>query len=492
MMSKTLFFNKKNIYYLISVLFLASLILISNLVAVFNNCLESYDFGLYQQAIFDIAGFESFNPYLSIRGLKIFNDHFMPAIYFAAPFVWLFNFHPASLILFEFSTVVLAFLFVFKLKPKASFLEKLTSVLLILLSKGLLTGLIFPIHPGVWSLPLWICIGYYLYEEKYKKVLLLSSFLFLFRESFPFTLFGLSLFFLFKKEYRFGVMSFLIMVLQIILIFKVRPLLLGEVYNYGGGFISELLTDPLNYLTEKWMSFNISVPIKIYYPFILPFFLIIKKECLRIKDVLEHPAFGLFLMTCPLIVLHFLANKFHYQYGTVFVAPLLAGIIFSPSFFKTTDDWKVSSLVIVLFISSASSTYTKFFKLGILSQTNKCKISPARRDATKYLKEEVEKVERGSTIFSTKRIVSSVMKPGLDISVPYSLFVKYKKSYDYLLVEKNYGGDLDSVYSKEKFERIINKCNKMVSKKIIHNDHFYFARGLFTKECFSELFWENR
>ena len=74
------------------------------------NCQNVIDFGIYQQAIYDIWTKFELNPYISVRHIKIFNDHFDPIVYLAAVFVGIVGQNPVSVILFESSYWVIDFL----------------------------------------------------------------------------------------------------------------------------------------------------------------------------------------------------------------------------------------------------------------------------------------------------------------------------------------------------------------------------------------------
>ena len=85
-------------------------LLASNIVGIIFNCIHATDFSIYQQGIYQIAKNLDLNPYVTNRGLHIFSDHFDPIIFLAAPWVKVFNYHPISLVLFEFG-IFLLFLF---------------------------------------------------------------------------------------------------------------------------------------------------------------------------------------------------------------------------------------------------------------------------------------------------------------------------------------------------------------------------------------------
>ncbi|MFN7684635.1 MAG: hypothetical protein ACK5QT_04395 [Oligoflexia bacterium] len=48
-------------------------------------CYNNFDLGIYSQALANIS-FADLNPWLSVRQIRIFNDHFDPVLVFFAPF----------------------------------------------------------------------------------------------------------------------------------------------------------------------------------------------------------------------------------------------------------------------------------------------------------------------------------------------------------------------------------------------------------------------
>ncbi len=139
-----------------------------------SGCIHASDFAIYQQAIFDIASGLSFNPYLSIRDLHIFNDHFDPVLILASPFAWIFNYSPVGLLIFEMlwfcGLLSFAWIKSTHMRPSA----RLSLVLCILFAKGLLSGLTFPIHPSTWAMLPSFLVAYFLCVKN-KKGLFLSA-----------------------------------------------------------------------------------------------------------------------------------------------------------------------------------------------------------------------------------------------------------------------------------------------------------------------------
>ena len=146
--------NKNLILKLVSS-FLLIIIVIANIKRAINGEFDVYDYGIFQQGIFELAQGD-INPFMSVRDLKLWNDHFMPVLFLAVPWVWLWDFSTFSMAIFEWLWFVAAVIIVFNLSKEKPFPVKVAAVLLILFAKGFLSGLHFAVHPGVWSGPIWI------------------------------------------------------------------------------------------------------------------------------------------------------------------------------------------------------------------------------------------------------------------------------------------------------------------------------------------------
>jgi hypothetical protein len=469
-------FPKKAIF-AIYLLIMVVLPLVTNLKLLAGNCLNATDFGIFEQAFFEISSGPSFNPYLTIRNLSFFNDHFLPITIPVAYLVRLFNYYPSSLIIIEWLFFISLFPFAFHYTRKNhSSSEQLVAFYMIIFSKGLLTGLEFPVHPAFWS-----GIGWFLLIKSIKKdetlmIVLSSIFLCLFRESFPFGIITLGIYYLlFKKFNRAGILisigSIWIGFVQVI-----RPKIFGEVYNYGGEFLSSLVNSPFSFLLQSAQNFEYAVPFKILYPFIIPLYFVYKKNHSRYS-----PLWATAFLLVPHFLLHFLANKFHFQYGTTFVAPLLALIIFEGGIKDLIKKPIPLFLTLILFFASSSSVYTKMVKTTLFNSSKKCVLTEEKLNLTKKLVDLTREIKPSEKIISTAGVIPRIMRPGMQI---YQ-FVKYSKpqpSYQYILLEKNNSGDIHPL-SNENVIEIEKRCHKHALHVLMENEYFYYAKGEFPLEC---------
>ena len=84
------------------ILFTTALLpLLLNIKSITYNCYSVNDFSVYQQAIYDILTLKEWNPYLTVRHINIFNDHFDPILYLAVFFTAIFGQGFQQLLIFE-------------------------------------------------------------------------------------------------------------------------------------------------------------------------------------------------------------------------------------------------------------------------------------------------------------------------------------------------------------------------------------------------------
>lgn len=272
------------------VIFALSILTFINIKGIWLNCFHATDFGIYQQAIYEIASTFDPNPYLTVRNIKIFNDHFDPIIYLAVPFVRLTNYSPISLILFELFWLLGVFIYVYKKSETTS--QWVLFSLLIILSKGVMTGFGFPIHPTTWSMLPAFVLAVKILEDDERWILFLSLSLMLFKEAFAFGIVGLAGYYLISKRLRMFFLLFLPALSNIVFVYFLRPYLMGDISSYagmvlGGGVVA---------IFKKLLDVDYKAFFKVFYPFFIPLFLIFRQK-LKHKDWLSRELGILFYIT---------------------------------------------------------------------------------------------------------------------------------------------------------------------------------------------------
>jgi len=474
--------NRQKTFLLPFILF-PLLVLLSNLKGIYYNCFHAIDFGIYQQALYELAHSGSLNPYMTIRDLNVFNDHFQPILFLTIPYIWLTGSSPFALIFWEWAWFVVALIAVifFKRKDQSSLEETLYLLGFVVFSKGFLSGMEFPIHPGTWVGASFLAVAYFLYKKNFKGVYLALLSTCLFRESFPFAFMGISLFYLMNKEWR----HFLIMlgtgVGLYILFYKVRPVFTGLLFDYSKIFTVPLSTDPIGFIIERARVFNYKTLFKISYPLLIPIYFIFKSEVKTQKEFFSHPFVGIIFMMAPLWGLHFLADKFGYHYGTGLMIPFVGGIVFS-SFYKSQQGNKgLLTLCLLLFIVSSSSIYTKMVKQLVSSQTKSCVMTADKCEKTKSLLEKVESIKSSELIMTTGRVAPRLIKPGRQV-FQIGMFSRVPESFDYLLIERH-PGDNKWPLSEGQIDKIQQNCQGHIQEILQQDEFYFFAKGSFQGHC---------
>ena len=457
------------------------LILWSNLKKITFHCFHVMDLGIFQEAIYRLGAGEGLNPFIHVRGINIFNDHFHPIIFLGAPFSWIFNWHPFSLIIFEWLWLVLLLgcVILFSQKENISIHRVGIMCLLVLLTKGILKGLEYPIHPATWSIVPIFLIFYFIRRDEFKPILLTSVFLCLFKESYPFAILGLSFYFLFKKSIKEFATLFLVSALFLIFIFKVKPMIIGESFGHGFDIISNLKMRPFAYLMDTVNQFEFVSFFKLLYPFFIPFF-ILSRSWKREKSISVYVAILSF--GTPLFLMHFFANKINFHYGAQFVAILLPFVLFDfvPLVFQRRKVLIISTLIFYL---SSASVYTKIFKSVFLDKVSQCRIDDGKIKSTEELSKVMNNIPKEEFVLSTGGVLPWFIHPDRRY-LQLSIFSKPQDFYRYLLIEKEKNG----VYplTRKAIDSILIKCKPYVDEVLFNDDYFIFQKGKFTEECLKQ------
>ena len=186
----------------------------------------------------------------------------------------------------------------------------------------------------------------------------------------------------------------------------------------------------------------------------------------------------------PHFFLHFLANRFHYQYGVAAVAPLLGFIIGSKILDRTLLRNKVLfTIITVLPILSGMSYYTKFTKKIFQTYSNGSYIFSnvyKEKDVVRRLLLDIPKDKK---IIGPSRTTATLYRPGMTNLYTVEAFLKRDKKYDFLF----YWKEQDYVFQGKRVAKksIMDQfCSKSIEDIIYESDVFYLAKGSFDKDCY--------
>ena len=449
--------------------------LLVNIRAIYFNCYNAADFSIYQQAIYDILTLRDANPFVSIRNIHIFNDHFDPIIYLAVVFTILFGQGFQQLLVFEwlfYAAVIFSVVYIFR-----SNIEKAIGYLFCLvLTKLFLFGLLYPIHPTTWACLPFFWLTYFIVKKKPLHIALTVPILCLFKESYAFAVFPLGVFYLFRKEYKLGASVCSVALFFILFELFFREALLGPIHGHGDGLLEPMIHRPIKFLMDIVADFNAMQFLKMFYPFFFCFLFYIKYEQKR-KMVFINSTLPVSLFFFPLLFLQIVRNDIHHHYGPQF-GGILFGLMVSLDMLRAFSK-KMFMLLIVVFASSSMGTYTRMFK-GLFSSDpfhGKCRVYSGKIEENSIIKSKIEEISRSKVILATGGIIPFIMVGGKAID-HYRSYSSVKKSYHYLLLERNGSGDSYPA-SFEEVQRVIDSCRELSEDIYIDNEHIFFAKGKF-------------
>ena len=469
----------KKIYLSVSivVLFFFALALWGNIQGIYANCWNVLDVGVYHQALMEIAAKGDLNPYLTARGIKIFNDHFDPIIFLAVPFYWVLGPHPWVPLLFEWLVVASCGLLVFFLAPGPLMIRWFWA-LSIFLCKALLGGLWFPIHPTTWSFIPILLLFWSIHQQKSGAIIASTFFLCLFKESFAFSLILLPIFFLWQRQWKIACYQW--MVIGLFLGFELggRKNLLGSIYGHGNSVWQSMLQNPGDQLHNAfWAVFNWQFW-SYFYPLSVPLFFLVRPLWEK-KNFFTDIAFAGLLFFVPLVGLHLLAQKIGYHYNLQFVAVIFAVLIFRPPLLDFFNSKRWVGVTMVLLILSSMGSYRKWWNLVVLQRHGRCEISAAKSAATRELRQLLAGIDlTQKKLMASGGVVPQLLAPN-NLIYHYGGYSQIQDSYDYLLLERHNSGNTWPLGAGQ-IEEIIRGLPGADLQILMDNQYYFLAKGKMT------------
>lgn len=424
------------------------------------------DFAIYHKAIIEIGSFNSFNPYLSLRDIQIFADHFDPFLILPALFSGLFNFSPLYSLTIEALFVFLLFLLIFKEYKKEALLDFSLLMSLVFFNRSLFSGLDYPIHPTLWSLP----ILYLTIQEIMGKGLLFSTGINFFKEVFCLFLLPAGVTgYLLEKEKRWlkliGIQAVFIGI-----IFIIRPAI-WKTFSYA--------VDPL----EGLKAFNFIDLLKMTAPSLL--LLLIVRKVLDFKKLLIFLSFYL-----PAVFLHMISGKSYYHYGVFLAYPLIFYVLSTYRLWRNKLHSKFKVGIILVGILISFNGLKKGFK-SLISNYHAYNHYKEHVLVLKKLKTKVNGLLPGSRILGSPGLMTYALTPGMGF-YQFGEYSKIENEIDYLLLDfRSYGQNFG--ISKEQLSQVRNQCNQYISETVFTERDIYLLKGPFPRECWfvNKSFWRN-
>lgn len=201
-------------------------------------CFNNYDLGIYAQAL-SLLSLDEQNPFLSTRGIRLFNDHFDPVLLLIAPFRELVR--PDLLaIRTEMISVLLASLAPLWLWKRGVVgkTPALVAFLLILFSPMTLRAVFFPAHPGTWSLAPLAWFFAFLSVDRPRPAIFMLLLVFACKEEYPVVGAGVAAALWFQGRKQLGQLIFVLSLIWALGVFVVRPIFLGKSDFYTSAMVA--------------------------------------------------------------------------------------------------------------------------------------------------------------------------------------------------------------------------------------------------------------
>ncbi len=457
---------------------LAALPLLTNTKAIAHHCYNAVDFSIYQQAIFDI-GPGNWNPFLTIRDVRIFNDHFDPILLLASGFLVVIGKGYFQILLFEWMVYLALGLSIFWVNRRdgGSDREGILYLLCFLGTKFILFSMLYPVHPTTWAMLPLFWLGIFLRDKNDRGVVLISLLLCFFKETYAFALLPLGIFLAVRKPRKTGLSVVAISGFFVIFELFIRKLLFGKTVDYSGNMAAPLLSHPFLYLTSQIASFEWIGFLKSSFPFLalLGFSFYLKKRTKKSAS----PPFWILAYSLPfwgLLFIQIVHGKINYQYGAQFGGIFLAMAV-GLKVFRSMEKKQVW-VFLIFFLLSAMGTYTRAFKL-LLNNQGTCTISEIKNQEAEQIETILHSLSPEESVLSTGGAIPRLLEPNRKF---YHFMGSgwVQPRYDYLLLEKNRSGDLYPAKPKE-VALAYQYCKPSASQIFVDSEYFFFARGSFSK-----------
>lgn len=292
-------------------------VVLPNLLKSAVGCFNTYDFGIFIEAIQKMR-WNSLNPEVLSYGYHIFNDHFDPILGIAAILSRVTGAAPA-LILIDALCVLISILPFYTLQKRNTLSGQQALFLSFyqIFNIAVAVATRSPGHPTLWAMAPLSFLFYGLIEKRFFMSLISLLILMACKEEFPFVGMALGFYLLFINDSVFGskrkaMIIFMLSLMWGIFALILRPrLFAGAFYNHEGNFFKQLIFDPQSILN----NYSPSILIFILMSF-LPLFV-------YLGITIKNKIFWLpIIISLPMFALRILSGKFGYWYTAPLIVPL--------------------------------------------------------------------------------------------------------------------------------------------------------------------------
>jgi hypothetical protein len=205
---------------------------------------HAFDLGIYAQAAYRIR-WADLNPWLSFTCLRVFNDHFDPVIFLAAPLAKVCEPVFAVLTVEHLFVAVSGVAFVL-LALRGGVGSGLAAIggLYVLLNRGTVSALAYPGHTTTWGLLPIVLFFFSLRTRSVVRPLIALVFLLVCREEFVVVGLGVGAWMILLRDRARGSLILAVSALWALFVFVLRPVLFGPVVAYSAKVFDGLRSGP--------------------------------------------------------------------------------------------------------------------------------------------------------------------------------------------------------------------------------------------------------
>jgi hypothetical protein len=305
---------------------------------------SSWDLGIYAQAFYGVSQ-GNWNPWISVRQLFLFADHFDPVILLVGQ--WARWIEPALLgVAVDLLSTLLGAITAVYFGRKWGIKNGVAIFALLLFSRAQLQAVAFPAHASTWAIPVWVYLVLAWANDNRVGAFWSTQVLCLFREEYLFVWPMEACSEFWNRRWKTGFVFLVSGALWMTAVFWVRPRLLGSVMNYGGDAFLPLLMEPDQALWRAWVNRAFwNETLKIFLPW-MPIWM------WGYRFVRWSTWLWIFI---PGILIRFLTSKMGFHYG----GPVLAlAFAISLPILKESVPRKVWAASVALGLSSILSFLT--------------------------------------------------------------------------------------------------------------------------------------
>jgi hypothetical protein len=240
-------------------------------------CFNNYDLGIYSQALAKIT-WTNLNPWLSVRQINVFNDHFDPVVALLSLLAKWADPSLAAIMIELGFVLVTAWAISRKAVDSPTPLPAWHMTTLLLFSTATTAAVTFPVHPATWSiLPLAIMLS--ALADGHRATGFLAAFVLLwFKEEYIHVLAFMGVGLVLSRKRQSGLQLLGLSCAWAVVVFGIRPRLLGPSMEYATSLLSNWVATPAATFRERILDFGVWKGIaELVLPF-APVFLWMRRE----------------------------------------------------------------------------------------------------------------------------------------------------------------------------------------------------------------------